>query len=107
MYKELKVWQKVYNLCDKLPNTEDYNLKSQIKRAIISVPLNIAEGKLRYSSKDFAHFLNIAKGSLIEVEVGFEIALRLRYIQDYTSLKIDIDELSKMLSSLITKIKTM
>lgn len=112
MYRELQVWQKamdlvskVYELCDKLPKSEDYNLKSQIKRAIISVPLNIAEGKARYSAKDFAHFLNIAKGSLIEVEVGFEIALKLKYIDNYSNLNLEIESLSKMLSSFINKLK--
>ena len=111
MYRELKVWQKsmdlvvkVYKLCDKLPKTEEYNLKSQIKRAIVSVPLNIAEGKCRYSSNDFAHFLNIANASLTEVEVGLEIAARLGFIEDYNSVKADIAELNKMLNALRTKI---
>lgn len=111
MYRELKVWQKsmdlvvkVYKLCDKLPKTEEYNLKSQIKRAIVSVPLNIAEGKCRYSSNDFTHFLNIANASLTEVEVGLEIAARLGFIEDYNSVKNDITELNKMLNALRTKI---
>lgn len=95
---------KVYKLCDKLPKTEEYNLKSQIKRAIVSVPLNIAEGKCRYSSNDFAHFLNIANASLTEVEVGLEIAARLGFIEDYNSVKNDITELNKMLNALRTKI---
>ena len=111
MYKELKVWQKsmdlvveVYKLCDKLPKTEEYNLKSQIKRAIVSVPLNIAEGKCRYSSNDFAHFLNIANASLTEVEVGLEIAVRLKFIDNYNHVKSNISELSKMLNALRSKI---
>lgn len=94
----------VYKLCNKLPKTEEYNLKSQIKRAIVSVPLNIAEGKCRYSSNDFAHFLNIANASLTEVEVGLEIATRLGFIEDYNSVKNDIAELTKMLNALRTKI---
>ena len=111
MYRELKVWQKsmdlvvkVYKLCDKLPKTEEYNLKSQIKRAIVSVPLNIAEGKCRYSSNDFAHFFNIANASLTEVEVGLEIAARLGFIEDYNSVKNDITELNKMLDALRIKV---
>ena len=67
MYKDLDVWkdsvtliQNVYNVADKLPKSEEYNLKSQIKRAVISIALNIAEGKTRKSAKDFSHFLNIS-----------------------------------------------
>lgn len=109
MYKELKVWQKamdlvpeIYKICDTLPKSEDYNLKSQIKRAIVSVPLNIAEGKSRFS----AHFLNIASASLIEVEVALEIAVKLNYIEDFNTVKQDINELSRMLNALRTKILT-
>ena len=67
MYKDLDVWkdsvtliQNVYNVADKLPKSEEYNLKSQIKRAVVSIALNIAEGKTRKSAKDFSHFLNIS-----------------------------------------------
>lgn len=113
MYKELKVWQKamdlvpeIYKICDTLPKSEDYNLKSQIKRAIVSVPLNIAEGKSRFSASEFAHFLNIASASLIEVEVALEIAVKLNYIEDFNTVKQDINELSRMLNALRTKILT-
>ena len=64
MYRKLEIWRDsiellkdVYALADKLPKSEEYNLKSQLKRAMVSVPLNIAEGKCRASSKDFSHFL--------------------------------------------------
>ncbi|MBO6088412.1 four helix bundle protein [bacterium] len=110
MYKKLQVWQKsmdllpkIYLLTEKFPKSEEYNLKSQIKRAIVSVPLNIAEGKYRYSSKDFIHFLNIAQASLIEVDVAFQIAVKLKFIDNYDEVQNDINELSKMLSSLIKK----
>lgn len=95
---------KIYELADKLPKSEEYNLKSQIKRAMVSVPLNIAEGKYRYSSKDFIHFLHIAQASLIEVDVAFQIAVKLKFINDYDKVQNEINELAKMLSSLMTKI---
>lgn len=113
MYKELTVWQKsmdlvveVYKLCETLPKSEEYNLKSQIKRAIVSVPLNIAEGKSRYSSNDFARFLNIASASLIEVEVALEIAVKLQFIENCDNIKKDINDLSKMINALRSKIIT-
>ncbi|MCL2334805.1 MAG: four helix bundle protein, partial [Endomicrobia bacterium] len=73
MYKELEIWnesvlliKKIYSAANNFPRSEELNLKSQIKRAIVSVALNIAEGKSRKSSKDFAHFLNLSDASLKE-----------------------------------------
>ena len=93
----------IYKIAEEFPKTEEYNLKSQIKRAIVSVPLNIAEGKSRYSSKDFAHFLNIASGSLTEVEVIIEIAKKLGYIKD-CDIAHKIQKLNKMINSLRNKL---
>lgn len=111
MYKELKIWQKSLNLVEKIyklsesfPKTEEYNLKSQMKRAIVSVSLNIAEGKCRSSAKDFAHFLNISSASLTEVEVVIEIAKRLNYVKDCDDINTDILELNKMINSLRSKL---
>lgn len=111
MYKELKIWQKsldlieeIYKLSELFPKSEEYNLKSQLKRAIVSVSLNIAEGKCRSSLKDFAHFLNIASGSLTEVEVIIEIAKRLNYIKDCDKINTNIIELNKMINSLRSKL---
>lgn len=111
MYKELKIWQKsldlvekIYKLAELFPKTEEYNLKSQIKRAIVSVSLNIAEGKCRSSSKDFAHFLNISSASLTEIEVIIEIAKRLNYIKICDDINKDILELNKMINSLRSKL---
>lgn len=67
LYRDLVVWQKsivlikeVYALSNQLPKSEEYNLKQQLKRAVVSVSLNIAEGKNRKSAKEFLQFLNIA-----------------------------------------------
>lgn len=110
MYRDLQIWQKamdlvleIYKLSELFPKNEEYNLKSQIKRAIVSVPLNIAEGKSRVSSKDFAHFLNIASASLTEVEVIIEIAKKLNYINNDVIIE-KIRELNKMINSLRTKL---
>lgn len=95
MYKKLEIWceaidilKQVYTVADGLPKSEEYNLKSQLKRAMVSVPLNIAEGKCRASSKDFAHFLNVAAASLDEVDVILTICEELGYLKN-------IDELHK------------
>lgn len=111
MYKELKIWQKsldlveeIYKFSELFPKTEEYNLKSQIKRAIVSVSLNIAEGKCRSTAKDFAHFLNTASASLTEVEVVIEIAKRLKYIKTCDKINNDILELNKMINSLRSKL---
>lgn len=111
MYKDLKVWQmsmdlvlEIYDLAEKFPKSEEYNLKSQIKRAIVSVPLNIAEGKARASVKDFGHFVNIAIGSLTEVEVVIELAKRLGYIKQVDQIDERITYLKKMLNSLRSKL---
>jgi four helix bundle protein len=74
-YRELKVWQKaidlvikVYKLTNQFPTTEKYGLVSQINRAVVSIPSNIAEGCSRISNKDFQHFLSMALGSAFELE---------------------------------------
>lgn len=93
MYKNLDIWndsiqliKKIYTLVEQLPKSEEYNLKSQIKRAAVSVALNIAEGKNRQSAKDFAHFLNIACSSLGEVEACLSICEELGFINNDKTL---------------------
>lgn len=109
-YKELKVWQKamdltvaVYELVKFLPKEETYALSDQIRRSVVSVPSNIAEGHGRNSDKDFVHFLCISKGSLQELETQIEICSRLSYISKSAINQINelIIEVSKMLNSLI------
>jgi four helix bundle protein len=86
-YRELVVWQKamdtielVYRISEQFPKVEIYGLTSQMRRAAISVPSNIAEGQGRKSTKDFLKHLSIAYGSLLELETQIQIAARLNYV---------------------------
>lgn len=92
----------VYKLLEQFPDTERFELCSQIRRAIISVPSNIAEGMGRVSSKDQAHFLNIAYGSLMEVYAQLDIAHDLKYIDSemFNQVECDVEEISKMISTM-------
>ena len=111
MYRRLEVWQeaislikKVYVLADMLPKSEEYNLKSQLKRAIVSVALNIAEGKCRSSAKDFAHFLNTSSSSLSEVEAIICICVELEYFKENKEIYDDIRTLNKRINALRNKL---
>jgi four helix bundle protein len=83
-YKDLLVWQKsmglaeyTYHLTSSLPKGEEFGLKSQMRRAAVSIPSNIAEGKSRSHYREFLQFLYVAMGSLAELETQFELAKRL------------------------------
>src|SRR5689334_7896665 len=87
-YSDLIVWQKamdfaelVYAATQSWPRDELYGLTSQVRRAAVSVPSNIAEGQGRLSTKEFIHHISIARGSLLEVETQLLLAQRLGYIQ--------------------------
>ena len=88
-----------YRLTSKFPASENYRLVSQITRAVASVPANIAEGNARGTRRDYANFLSIARGSLMEVETLIVLAIRLKYItQEQASQALDlVTEISKML----------
>ncbi|MDV3663623.1 four helix bundle protein [Elizabethkingia anophelis] len=92
-HKDLKVWQEsmdlvtdIYELVQNFPAEEKYNLTSQIKRSSVSIPSNIAEGAGRKSNLEFIQFLNIASGSLSELEIQLEIAIRLKFITENEEL---------------------
>jgi len=85
-FRDLKVWQlgmqlaeEVYRLSQEFPKHEMYGLGSQIQRAAVSIPANIAEGHAIGSTKDFARFLGIAQGSLAELETHLMLADRMKY----------------------------
>jgi four helix bundle protein len=114
-YKELLIWQKgiqivlkVYKLTNSFPKDEIYALTSQLKRASISIPSNIAEGFGRQTDKSFNHFLNISRGSLNEIETQLIIAKELGFIQDenlYNDLLFLIEEESKMINAFTKNLK--
>lgn len=113
-FKELLVWQKsinfvteIYELTNDFPKNEMYGLISQIRRASISIPSNIAEGNSRRSVADYLQFLKIARGSCAEVETQLIIAQNLKFLSEEHDLKLnqDIIEISKMLNGLINSLK--
>ncbi len=112
-YKELIVWQKamdltteVYNLTKQLPKEELYELSSQMKRAAVSIPSNIAEGQQRTHTKEFINFLSVARGSNAELETQLMICVRLDYLnQEKIEKAMSLcKEIGRMLNTLISKL---
>ena len=110
LFKNLIVWQKsmemaklVYGLIHQFPAEEKYALGDQLRRAVASVPSNIAEGNGRAGNKDYAHFLAIARGSLYETITQLELAKELGYLKDYDSVVPVAQEISRMLTSMLKK----
>ena len=112
-YKDLIVWQKAmdlvvetYRLTEFLPKDELYNLTNLLRRAVVSVPSNIAEGNSRDSVKNYIYFLGIAQGSKSEVETLLDICVRLGYlaIEQIKTASDLSDEIGKMLNTMIKKI---
>ena len=94
-FYRLEVWKlgmtlvnEVYSLTKKFPKEELFCLTSQSRRAVISVPLNIAEGSIKRTKKDFAHFVRIALGSLMETITCTEIAFSQKYVSNEECVKI-------------------
>ena len=115
-YKDLTVWQKsmdlteeIYRLVKKLPKEETYALSDQMRRAVVSIPSNIAEGQGRESGNEFRNFLSFANGSLSELETQLLICVRLGYLSDAdikTALSLS-NEIDRMLSALILRLKNL
>jgi four helix bundle protein len=97
----------VYAIIKTLPQRELYALSSQMQRSVVSVPSNIAEGFGRNHTKEFIHFLQISLGSLYEIQTQIEICVRLKYITEQESFRCVAmcDEIAKMISSLVQKLK--
>ena len=114
-YRDLLVWQKsialcvqVYHACEAFPKSELYGLASQMRRAAVSVPSNIAEGQGRQHVGEFLQFIAIANGSLAELDTQRIIAESLHFINSEKSTHMDesICEIRRMLYALTTKLKT-
>jgi len=111
-FKELTVWQKsvqltkeIYKSTEKMPQSELYGMVSQMRRAAISIPSNIAEGKKCGTRKDFVQFLRIADGSAAELETQIIIAKELFPNINFSNTESILEEIQKMLTVMIKKLQ--
>ena len=112
-YKDLEVWKKsmdlvesIYNnVVQNMPESEKYGLTDQIKRCVVSIPLNIAEGSGRNTTKQYIRFLYISMGSCCELETILLICERLGFIKNISSFMDEIKSIKMMLNALITSLK--
>ena len=114
-YQDLIAWQKsmdlayeVFILTKQFPKEELYGLTSQLRRAGVSVPSNIAEGQGRRNDREFAHFLDIAHGSICELETQVMLAQRFEYIgaEHATPVLAVAAEVGRLVSGLVAKLRT-
>ncbi|WP_455379321.1 four helix bundle protein [Petrachloros mirabilis] len=110
-HKDLEVWKgamelaaEVYSLTAGFPREERYGLTSQIRRSVISIPSNIAEGAARHSRKEFIQFLHIASGSIAELETQLLLAARMGFVSSDKPL-LRIQEVRRMLLGLLRSLK--
>ena len=112
-YKDLQIWQKgleiadkIYSVTNNFPKSELYGMASQMKKACVSIPSNIAEGFARHHSNEYRQFLYISLGSCAELDTQLIIANRRGYITDkeLEELAEDINHESRMIASLIGKL---
>ncbi|MCC6690874.1 MAG: four helix bundle protein [Bacteroidia bacterium] len=113
-YKDLIAWQKsialvsdIYKLTSALPASEKFGMASQLQRAAVSVPSNIAEGWGRESTKNYIQFLRISRGSLLEIETLLTIAHNLSYLTEEENEKIcmQVEEVLKVINGLIKSLE--
>jgi four helix bundle protein len=111
-YKQLDAWkesmnlvQLVYELTQSFPDEEKFGLVSQLRRASVSIPSNIAEGQSRNSNKDYKRFVEIALGSALEVETQLIIASRLNYIKKDHEIFKQTESVKKIIHGLIRFLK--
>ncbi|HMD87455.1 MAG TPA: four helix bundle protein [Terriglobia bacterium] len=113
-FQDLKVWQRshalvleIYQLTNRFPDCERFGITSQLRRAAVSVPTNIAEGTKRLGSQDYARFINISEGSLAETEYLIMLSRDLGYLPpELTSMPLaEITEIAKMLNALRARVE--
>ncbi len=109
-YHKLLIWKKsfelvleIYRVTKYFPKSEEFGLVSQLKRAAVSVVLNIVEGNRRATKKDFLHFLNIAQGSLSEIEAALELSLGLNFLNEgeYENIDNKVSELAYLVGAFV------
>jgi four helix bundle protein len=111
-HKDLEVYQKsmdlviqIYKLTNSFPKEEQYGLISQLRRAAISVPSNIAEGSARKNTKEFIQFLYYSLGSTVEIETQIEISKRLHFLNNTEDLEKILKSIINMITGLIKSLK--
>ncbi|MDR4498755.1 MAG: four helix bundle protein [Candidatus Scalindua sp.] len=112
-HKSLEVWKKsvtfvtmIYDLTEEFPKSEIYGITSQLRRASVSVPSNIAEGASRNTAKDRKRFFEIARSSLVEIDTQLEISKMLNYFNPETNLTISqIEKMMNSLFAMLTRLK--
>ncbi|MSR86885.1 four helix bundle protein [Candidatus Peribacteria bacterium] len=114
-FKDLIVWQKamdlvelIYDLTEKFPHSEQFGLTAQMRRSVVSIPSNIAEGRKHSSKQEFRRCVRIAFGSGSELETQVLIVKRLSFGRGLNFSKVDalLEEVMKMLNSLITNLSS-
>ena len=112
-YKNLKVWRRamdlaeiIYSLTNHFPKEEKFGITAQIRRCVVSIPSNIAEGSGRNSPKQFKHFLEIAMGSCNELKTQVELAKRFKYLSELQANSVldELNQIYRMIFSLFYKI---
>jgi four helix bundle protein len=113
-FQDLKVWQRshalvlgIYQLTKDFPSSERFGITSQLRRAAVSVPTNIAEGTKRLGSQDYVRFINIAEGSLAETEYLIMLSRDLAYLLPEATAKplAEITEIARMLNALRARVE--
>ena len=111
-YKKLNVWKesielvkKIYQVTTSFPSDERYGLVSQLRRASVSIPSNIAEGNSRSSDKDYKRFIEIAYGSALELETQLIISVELKYLDKNDSIFQKLEKVKKLLSGFMKYLK--
>jgi len=113
-HKKLDVWKEgvafasvIYKVTESFPKSEIHGLTSQMRRAVVSIPSNIAEGAARFSHREFAQFLSISGGSLSELDTQIEIATNLGYVtvEQKQELELKLVSISRKLAGLIKSVK--
>jgi four helix bundle protein len=113
-YKDLDAWKlgmnlakKIYEITEKFPDSERYGLSSQMRRASVSIPSNIAEGSGRNHEKEFVQFLYLARGSLLELETQIELSKMMKFLYDdeYKNIIRLLNRTHRVINGLIFALK--
>lgn len=111
-HKQLHAWQEsmnlaqlIYQLTASFPAEEKFGLTAQLRRAAVSIPSNIAEGAARSTTRDYVHFLVVARGLLSEMDTQLELAVRLGYLPPHHSGIPALNKTGKLLSALISSLR--